>query len=232
MNISNTVIQLLLASFVTVVAVYFLYSTWKLSKEGFAINPDRFKQFNAVEGFGGVARGSGAPDCLRESQKAAKIHEIFLLNASSTEEGPDDLRELTLLLSKTCCLKKDLLSPSGIVEATRYQTYSTAHDIEAVAETTARCLAKTIPQRDLDIIIDKWTTRGKEIIRRLCTSYNIKDSELNVVDTNFKEHMDDIRDIANSQCIVGEIKVMKGPRDVTGYEPPELVELREYKGYY
>jgi hypothetical protein len=215
--------------FVTGVATYFLYYTWKLTHEGFELNDENFE---GTEGFGGAVRGAGVPDCLRDSANGAQIYEIFASKSSSTEEGSDDLRELTLLLSKTSCLKKDLLSPSGIVEATRYQAYSTAHDIEAVAETTARCLAKTIPQRDLDIILDKWTTRGKELIRALCTSYNINTSQLATVDKNFKAHMDDIRDIVNSQCIKGEIKVMKGVRDVDGYTPPELSKLREYKGYY
>jgi hypothetical protein len=225
---NNTFLQLFLALIVTGVATYFLYYTWKLTHEGFETE----ENVNAKEGFGGAVRGAGVPDCLRDSANGAQIYEIFSSKSSSTEEGSDDLRELTLLLSKTGCLKKDLMSPSGIVEATRYQAYSTAHDIEPVAETTARCLAKTIPQRDLDIILDKWTRRGKELIRKLCTSFTIADSDLIKVDNKFKSHMDDIRDIANSQCIKGEIKVMKGVRDVDGYTPPELSQLREYKGYY
>ena len=209
--------QFLLATLVTAVAAYFLYTTWKISSS---------------EGFGGAAKGAGTPDCLRDSKDAASIYAIFASKTNTTEEGPDDLRELTHLLSKTSCLKKDLMSPSGIVEATRYQAYSTAHDIEPVAETTARCLAKTIPQRDLDIILDKWLGRGKELIRKLCTNFNIDDVELKKVDSAFKAHMEDIRDIANSQCIKGEVKASKGARDVSPYEPPGLGELREYKGYY
>ena len=217
MNIKNTVTHFLLAIFVTGVASYFLYNMWTRS---------------TLETFAGPARGAGAPDCLRHSQYAADIYEIFSLKTDSTEEGPDDFRELTNLLSKLCCIKKDLMSPSGIVEATRYQAYSTAQDIEPVAETTARCLAKTIPQRDLDIIFDKWNTRGKQLIRKLCTNFNISDSELKKVDSHFKSLMNDVRDVANSQCIKGDATVLKGPRDVSPYEPPELSELRAYKGYY
>jgi len=131
-------------------------------------------------------------------------------------------------------MKKDLMGTSGIVEATRYQPYSTAHDIEPVAETVARCLAKTIPERDLDIGLEKWNKRGKELIRKLCTSYNLSDSELNNVDKLFKKHIIDITDIAKSRCLKGEVEIggKKGPRDVGPYEPPELSELQDYKGYY
>ena len=182
----------------------------------------------------GKAKGAGTPDCLRDSQEASDLYQIFASRKNTTEEGTDDLREFTLLLSKLCCFKKDLLSPSGIVEATRYQPYSTAHDIEPVAETTARCLAKTIPQRDLDISFVKWGKRASELIRKLCSSYGVTDTEVQKADKLLKKLVDDVQDVANSQCINGEVSIAgkPGPRDVNGYEPPMLKDLRDYKGYY
>jgi hypothetical protein len=223
LNVKDTLAQFFLAVLVTGISVFMLVNVWKLSSNG-----------PQTEGFGAPAKGTGVPDCLRTSQEASDIYEIFSSKLNTTEEGPDDLRELTLLLSKTSCMKKDLLSPSGIVEATRYQAYSTAHDIEPVAETVARCLAKTIPERDLDIGLDKWNTRGKELIRKLCTSFKVTDGELKTLDISFKKHIDDITDIAKSQCLKGDVEIggKKGPRDVGAYEPPGLSELREYKGYY
>jgi hypothetical protein len=223
MALNQHVTNFLLAVLVTGVAVFFLASVWRISKLE-----------SQSEGFSGPARGGGVPDCLTDSQEAAELYTIFSSKESSAEEGPDDFRELTLLLSKTNCLKKDLLSPSGIVEATRYQPYSTAHDVEPVAETAARCMAKTIPPRDLDITLDKWNRRGKELVRRLCTSYNLSDSEVKKATHLFNVVIEDISDIAKSQCLKGEVQIAgtAGPRDVSPYEPPELSELREYKGYY
>lgn len=223
MNLNYITTQIVLAIFVTGVVTFFLVNIWQLSTREVS-----------SEGFGGVARGSGIPDCLRSSQEASALYELFASHQSTTEEGPDDLREFTLLLSKTCCLKKDLMSPSGMIEATRYQPYSTAHDIEPIAETTARCLAKTIPLRDLDISLDKWNNRGKEIIRRLCTSYKLSNTDLEKANKLYKTHMDDISDIAKSRCLKGDVEIagVKGPRDVSPYTPPELSELRVYKGYY
>ena len=212
--------QFLIALLVTSVTVYFVYTLYSY-------------QPAAKEGFQGPVR-VGAPDCMQESQKASELYSIFSTKTSTTEDGKDDLRELTTLLSKTTCLKKDLLSPSGIVSATRSQPYSTAHDIEPVAETAARCLAKTIPERDLIIILEKWETRGKELIRKLCTSYNVSTSELSSVDNLFKDHMADIVDVANSRCLKGEAEIAgtKVMRNVSGYEDPSLQDQKPYKGYY
>jgi hypothetical protein len=223
MNLKSTGAQFFLAILLTGVTVYFMVSVWKLA----AVSTNE-------EGFAGPARGAGIPDCLRHSQEASDIYQHFATKSNTSEEGPDDLRELTLILSKLCCLKKDLMSPSGIVEATRYQPYSTAHDLEPVAETTARCLAKTIPVRDLDLAFDKWTMRGKELIRRLCTSFILTDMEVKNVEKMYKALIDDVYDIAKGRCIKGEVSIAgtKGPRDVNPYTPPGLEELREYKGYY
>ena len=223
MALNQYTTHFLLAVVVTAVAVYFLMSVWRISKRE-----------SQAEGFTGPARGGGVPDCLTNSQEASDLYLLYSSKNSTTEEGGDDFRELTLLLSKTNCLKKDLMGPSGIVEATRYQPYSTAHDIEPVAETAARCLAKTIPPRDLDIILDKWNRRGKELVRRLCTSYKLSDSEVKKADFSFKAVIADISDIAKSRCLKGDVEIAgtKGPREVSPYEPPELGELKEYKGYY
>jgi hypothetical protein len=97
-----------------------------------------------AEGFGGVANGAGSPSCLRSSSEGAKLVNMFKDKNPLFEEGPDALRELTVLVGKLSCFKKDLVSPSYIVNATRMQPYSTSHDIEPIAETTARCFAKTI----------------------------------------------------------------------------------------
>jgi len=225
MKLNETLAQFLLAMLVTGIAVYFLITVWHLSK---------VESQASSEGFAGPAKGAGIPDCLRHSQEASDLYTLFSSRDNTTEEGPDDLRELALVLSKMSCLKKDVMSPSGIVEATRYQPYSTAHDVEAVAETAARCLAKTIPPRDLDIILDKWNRRTKELVRRLCSSYKISNSELNKADMILKGLITDITDVTRAQCLKGDVEIAgkKGPREINPYEPPELSELREYKGYY
>ena len=188
------------------------------------------------EGFAGPARGAGMPDCIRSSKDAAALYEMMLGKVSSTEEGADDLRELQLILSKISCFKRDLTGAAGVVAATRTQPFSTAHDLEAVAETTARCFAKTIPQRDLALSLDKWGSRGTFLLKRLCTSFGFTDHEDDEAMGLFGRAMADITDIAMSRCCnsAGEATIagVNQPRMVAGYEAPGLNELREYKGYY
>ena len=131
---------------------------------------------SSCEGFAGPVAGAGAPDCLRTLNDAAKLHDLLHSKSIKTEEGPDDLRELDLILSKLACFKRDLMG-NGVVNATRRQPFSTSHDLEPVAETTARCFAKTIPQRDLQLGLDKWGTRGTFLVKRICTAESLSDAE-------------------------------------------------------
>lgn len=220
---NNLISIVVVAVFVSIIATFVAFNLW-----------ERANTVPTLEGFGGVAKGAGIPDCLRTSKEAADLYELIANKSDKTEEGPDDLSELQLILSKLSCFKKDLMSPSGIVEATRYQPYNTSHDIEPVSETTARCLAKTIPPRDLNISFDKWTTRGSFLVKRLCGAVGLTQAESDKANALFAAVIADVSDVANSQCLVGEILIdgKPGPRDVGGYVTSDLLELREYKGYY
>jgi hypothetical protein len=187
------------------------------------------------EGFAGPSVGAGEPNCMHVSSDAAALYDMLSKRNSTTEEGPDDLRELKQILSKISCFKKDLLAVAGVVEATRYQKFATAHDLEPVAETTARCFAKTIPQRDLSLSLDKWGSRGTFLLKRLCTSQNLSDSEENEALRYFGDAMADITEIALGKCCNSDVGIIAGqpqPRMVAGFEPVENEILRPYDGYY
>ncbi len=187
------------------------------------------------EGFyGGVAVGAGVPDCLRTSLEGSKLHALFASKVSGFEEGPADFRELTLLLSQLSCFKKDLMGVAQQVEATRYQPFDTQLDMEPIAETTARCFAKTIPPRDLDLAFDKWSKRGVFLITRLCTSTNLSESEVRMAEGLFGAFIADIKDVAQKSCLTGtptiQAQPQLSPRDAGAYDPGS--DGREYFGYY
>ena len=190
-------------------------------------------KYNRVnEGFyGGVARGSGHPDCLRTLPEGAQVLDIVRNHST----GSDDYNELELLLSKMACLKKDLLAPGSQVDATRYQAFETAHDRVAVAELCGLCLSHNIPARDLDISFMTWRDRGKELIRRLCTSANLTEQDVTEAEILFKKAFDDVYNIATSRCLKTDIGKQNGNQalgDVGAFEPPESQELRSYDYQY
>ncbi len=189
-----------------------------------------------AEGFSGIVRGAGSPDCLYTLQGAAEILSVFeQAGVGRVEVGPQDYAEFRLLLSKLACMKKDLMSPSGLVQATLKQPYATSHDREPVAETVARCLAKTIPARDLDLGFELWKTRGLELLRRLCTAANLSEAQSSAQEQRYKKVWADVYDVAKGACLAGEPLIAgkeAGPRDPAPYMEPQGMRLEKYEGYY
>ena len=195
---------------------------------------DKEEEKQMEEGFyGGVAKGAGIPDCLRTSSEAAELHDFFAAKFGYNEEGNADFREFRTLLSTLACFKKDLMGVAGQVEATRYQPFLTQIDMEPIAETTARCFAKTIPPRDLELAFDKWSKRGHFLIVRLCTAANLTEAEVDRADSVYKGLITDLYDIAKEKCLTGTplIAAEPAPRDAKPSESHDI-SGREYHGYY
>ncbi len=183
--------------------------------------------------FGGAANGAGSPSCLRTSAESAQLVDMFADKKPRFDEGPDSLRELTILMGKLACFKKDLVSPSFIVNATKNQPYTTAHDIEPISETTGRCFSKTISPRDLTISLDKWNDRGEVLVKKLCTAYSLNEKEVETAQKLFRFVIRDVGDIARGSCLQGDpmIAGKPGPRDAHPYEKPND-SYGEFQGYY
>jgi len=187
------------------------------------------------EGFAGPAVGAGMPDCLSTSADCAQLSEMLSSRQSTTDEGADDVRELNVILSKIACLKRDLLGNAKVVQATRYQPFSTSHDLEPVAETAGRRFSRTIPQRDLSLSLDKWGSRATFLIKRACTSLKLSDGEEEKALQLFGQAMADLSDIAAGECCTSADAVIGGvpqKRMVSGFMSAALNALRPYEGYY
>jgi hypothetical protein len=188
--------------------------------------------------FGGVARGSGHPDCLRTLPEGSEILDVLLGRIEKNKavsEGSADYREFQLILSKLGCLKKDLMSPSGIVDATRYQAFETAHDRINVAEVCGMCLNQTIPSRDLDIVFATWRDRGKVLLRKLCTEAQLNEQQVVKLEKLFKKAWEDVYDIAKSRCLKTDFSKQNGGStggDVGAFEPEHLKDMRSYDYKY
>jgi len=235
----------MISLFVTALVVSVGYGWWNSANtrpvlQGFQAgnqmgSQNMVRRIKVHEAFASPVLGVGAPDCMTTSKDCAALYEMLSTRTVKTEEGPDDLRELKVILSKISCMKRDLLGNAKVVQATRYQPFSTSHDLEPVAETTARCFSRTIPQRDLALSLDKWGSRGTFLIKRLCTAENLSDAEEKEALRLFGDAMADLSDVAMGECCNNGKVVIGGiesPRMVGGFTPASTQFLREYNGYY
>jgi hypothetical protein len=131
-------------------------------------------------------------------------------------ECSDEHQELKVLLAKLAAFKVDLLGTSGRVNATLHMPYVTKHDREQVSETTAKCLSRTIPERDLELIFDAWRTRGNELIASL------PESKATPTSAAFDSLINDVYAVAKEKCLVSSLSIEQqktSPRDVIGITP-------------
>jgi hypothetical protein len=185
------------------------------------------------EGFGSVARGSGAPDCNRVLPDAAKV-------ADALNDNSDDARELNQLVGKLACFKKDLIGVARVVEATRYQTFNTSHDLQPITETISMCFAKNIPSRDLGIIMDKYRGRGLALIGRLGGSQGVPVATIRAYEGAFNTSMTDVRSLAEQGCLGqhdnamngGPAVALMGVGRVEGVTTDDVSTLKPYDGYF
>ena len=187
-----------------------------------------------LEGFAGPSKGVSEIHCGQSSSDATDLYVLLSKKSLTTEEGADDLREMKVLLGKLCCLKRDLLAPGSLVSATRGEYFSTSHDMEPTSETVARCFAKTIPKRDIELIVEKWSKRSDMLVRRICTAYSLTDSEVKWAVKLLNKVLTDVSDILMTVCLKGPVTIAgePGPRLVHGVEPTGNTTLGSYGGYY
>ena len=227
-----TVVSLFVAALVVTIGLYWLACEKKAERPSI----DAFQnKMPTTEGFyAGPAVGAGIPDCMNTSADAAALY--ALLDAPvTTDDGPEDLREMRVLLGKLSCLKRDLLSTAKLVNATRFQPFSTAHDLEPVGETAARCFSRTIPARDLTLSLNKWGSRGTFLIKRLCTAENMDQSVEEKALFLFGKVMKDLNDVALGECCNQGPVIIAGVEQssrVSGFMPSVIQNLKQYTGYY
>lgn len=214
--------------------VYFTSSTFFYGRYTVPL-PSYKSGFKDSEGFTVPERSflPPPPACSSDSVTSSLLTP-FQSGHSTTEEGQRDYLEFKQMIHKLSCFKKDLVSPKYTIDSTLKQPFITTHDIEPISETTGRCFAKTLPPRDLDIAMDKWTDRGGFLIPRLCTSFSLSESQLTAIEAAFQTFIRDIYDTAREKCLQKEpLDVSKrGPRDPSPFSVRTDPQVGDYTGYY
>lgn len=102
--------------------------------------------------------------CADTIPEAAQSLQLVSPGISSSS---DALRDYKSLLAKISCFKKDISSPQKAITATKDLGFITQQDIQPVADLTARCFAKSVPERDLEIQYEKWDMAGEQLLKTL-----------------------------------------------------------------
>lgn len=173
-----------------------------------------------TEGFANAAVDPKlAPACTQRSTAAQHILEA-IAHLPETDEGAAELR---LLLSKLTCIEADVSTAGAGTYRTLKLQFRTSHDMEPATSVVSRCLRNAMRQRDIDLIIDKFEKRGKQLIKSRCPSAE------NLAD--FDDVIATTRLAMVSFCLGDQPSMDKpaGARD-PGFWEPEDTDLRQYEG--
>jgi len=178
--------------------------------------------------YGGPINGTSGLACGRMSSEAEQLVAIFASRQLNVgEEGQMDFHDLKGVLSKMLCMKQDLMAPQQTITAAKELGFATHMDIQPVADLTARCFSKTVPERDLSIQFGKWRDFGLDMIRRLCTAGSLSEEETQNAENLFITVWKDSMDVAMINCLSSIPSGKVSPHDAAPRNPENVVNLRE-----
>jgi hypothetical protein len=159
------------------------------------------------------------PECVARSPPAQK------LLARLADSQSDAAAELRLLVSKLCCIEADIATPAAGVYRTRNLQFRTSQDLEPAMTLVGRCSRGAVNDRDVELAIDKFSARGKELIKVLFGGCEGATGEFAAVVSQTRASM--MRFCVRAQ------PSLDGPnsvRDVGFWEPRSVGDLADYKG--
>jgi hypothetical protein len=176
----------------------------------------------SVEGFATATTNQIlVPACVERSTEAQSL----MARLGSFPVENDDAAELRLLVSKLCCYEADIASPSaGMMRTTTFQ-FRTSQDTEPASSFVGRCLRNAVNQRDIDIVLEKMSSRGHELIYKLLGDCADGTREFDAVVARVRWAM-------TTFCIMKQPNMDRpiGARDMGFWEPSNVSDLMEYKG--
>lgn len=151
----------------------------------------------------------------------------------------EDEKEFDLLKKKLTAFKKDLANPAAVLKDTLKLPFLTSQDMESVAETASRCFMKTISSRDLEISLEKWQGRGKELISSIAVNAKLGVKEVADLENSFETLLTSVKETARQTCLPSQplISNAPGPRDphpfdFHGLNGDQKNNIGEFTSYY
>ena len=184
------------------------------------------------EGFTTLAVDSETmPKCFLRDADAQRILAELKPSQAQAPASPSAmaLAELTLILQKVLCIDADITGSAAGVYSTYRLPFATAHDIEPAASFVGRCVRNAARSRDVEVAMDKFEGRGKELIATICSQETQKQTHDRVQSLFHDVVARATRNITRN-CLSEKATLDRpaGSRDPGFFEPDEVKELRPY----
>jgi hypothetical protein len=160
------------------------------------------------------------PACAERSTEAQSLLARFASIPASDEAAA----ELRLLISKLCCMEADIVAPSAGTYRTLPLQFRTSHDLEPPSTTVGRCLKQSLPQRDIDLALEKYTRRGHELLKTTLPDCHAAPLEFDAVVERLR------RAFSTCQRQQPSMDHPIGVRDMGFWESRNVANLSAYKG--
>lgn len=184
----------------------------------------QYRPTGTHEGFTTVAVDPRlSPACTARDADAQKL----LARFASFPESDADASELRLLVSKICCMEADISSPAAGLIRTIPLQFRTSSDMDVASSIVGRCRAGAIQNRDIDLILDKFSARGHELVKRVCAG-----PEESAAVAEFDKVLGKLRWAMTSFCLkpTPTMDHPIGARDMGFWEPDSVADLSQYQG--
>jgi hypothetical protein len=159
------------------------------------------------------------PACIERSTDAQAVL------ARVADQNGDDAAEFRLLVSKMCCMEADITGVNPGVYRTTPLQFRTSHDMEPASSLVARCLANAMPPRDVELITEKFTKRGRELLKNLLSSCPDAQHEFDAVVMRLRKALE-----VSCRQVQPSMDHPLGARDMGFWEPEKVADLSQYQG--
>lgn len=212
-RMNNTLVYLVLITMIVGLGVFFkMYPKFPLSEK------------RTLEKFSSPATAPFNPKCTQRNADAQVLLRLFPTCTDESNAPTDDATdraELTLILNKLTCLDADVNNSGVQGYNTLSLPYNTSHDQEPLTNFVGRCLNNGTQQRDIELVIEKYESRGKKLINQICKRIGM-DSK--TAHEHYGEVIKTILRTLNTNCLAhrSSLDTPFGPRD-PGYSTPYSV---------
>lgn len=179
-------------------------------------------ELEGVEGFAVAAvHPTLVPACVQRSDKG----QALLARIADRDATDAEAEELRLIVSKLCCLDADIATPAAGQYRTQSLQFRTSHDMDVPSTFVGRCLRNAVRQRDIDLMVEKYQTRGHALIGSLLSGCADARAEFDAVVARTRLTMMNF-------CLGNQPQMDRplGVRDMGFWDPAESADLMQYGG--